>query len=119
MTDFIEFGSQCEHGSLTRACEICYRDREISRLTKELSASQEALRSYTEGFDGAVSGYSKLFVLKDKLAWNLAYSLGWCVEHHQFEPVPLDEKPLLQASRYDIILLKESKILEEEDFEVD
>jgi hypothetical protein len=35
----------CNHGSLRRSCEICERDKEIERLSKELSEAREALRT--------------------------------------------------------------------------
>ena len=31
----------CEHGSLRRSCEICYRDEEIARLRALVAATQE------------------------------------------------------------------------------
>jgi hypothetical protein len=34
----------CSHGSLRRSCEICERDAEIERLSRELLEAREALK---------------------------------------------------------------------------
>lgn len=47
------FGRQCEHGSLSRSCELCWAHHEIALLQRELRRAIDVLRRLEDSDFGA------------------------------------------------------------------